>query len=172
MLVTINCCSINYRKIIGGGPGPPSPPPPLTRSAVPVIWEKLKSLEINYYITNWTISFLANRKQKVVVDGIETTYVGINRGVPQGTVLDPFFFSLMVNEIKPIDATINLLVKFVNDITVSAPVESGSDSVSAEVEGIQNWSGVNQMTLNLSKTWEMVVHSKSKEPLPTPIFQY
>ena len=40
-----------------------------------IICEKLKTLKINPYFTNWIICFLANRKQKVVVDGIETMYV-------------------------------------------------------------------------------------------------
>ncbi len=84
--------------------------------------------------------------------------------------MGPFLFSLMVNDIKPMDAQNNLLVKFADDITTSAPVKSGSDSAEAEVESIQNWSEANQMTLNLSKTWEMVVHGRSHvKPLPAPI---
>ena len=47
-------------------------------------------------------------------------------------------------------------IKFADDITASSPAKSGLDSASAEAEGIQNWSETNQMTLNLSKTWEMV----------------
>jgi hypothetical protein len=42
---------------------------------------------------------LTNRKQRVVVDGIVTD-LDINRGVPQGTVIGPFLFSLMVNDIN------------------------------------------------------------------------
>ena len=80
-----------------------------------------------------------------------------------------FLFSLMVNDIKPMDAQNNLLVKFADDITTSAPVKSGLDSAEAETESIQNWSEANQMTLNLSKTWEMVVHCGSMKPLPAPI---
>ena len=52
------------------------------------------------------------------------------------------------------DAQNNLLVKFADDITTSAPVKSRSDSAAAEVESIHNWSEANQMTLNLSKTWD------------------
>ena len=70
-----------------------------------IICQKLKTLELNPYITNWIISFLANRKQRVV-DGIETVYVDINKGVPQGTVLGPFLFLLMVNDIKPTDVQV------------------------------------------------------------------
>ena len=47
----------------------------------------LKSINLNPHITNWIISFLGNRKERVVVDGNITDYVDINRGVPQGTVL-------------------------------------------------------------------------------------
>ena len=83
--------------------------------------------------------------------------------------MGPFLFSLMVNDIKPMDAQNNLLVKFVDDITTSAPVKSRSDSAEDEVESIQNWSDANQMTLNLSKTWEMVVHGGSMRPFPVPI---
>ena len=64
---------------------------------------KLKSLNINPYIVNWITNLLTNREQRVVVDGIVTNYLHINRGVPQGTVLGPFLFSIMVNEIKPMN---------------------------------------------------------------------
>ena len=54
-----------------------------------ILCSKLKSLDINPYVTNWIISFLQGRKQRVIVDGIVTDYLNINRGVPQGTVLGP-----------------------------------------------------------------------------------
>jgi len=50
-----------------------------------ILCTKLRSLDINPYITNWIISFLQDRKQRVVVDGIVPDYLNINRGVPQGT---------------------------------------------------------------------------------------
>ena len=59
-----------------------------------LLFKKVKKLRINPYIVNWTISFLENRKQRVVVDGIVTNYLNINRGVPQGTVLGPILFSV------------------------------------------------------------------------------
>ena len=76
---------------------------------------------INPYVTNWIISFLQGRKQRVVVDGFVTNYLNINRGVPQRTVLGPILFSIMVNDIKVIAPNQNLLVKFADDLTLSIP---------------------------------------------------
>ena len=64
-----------------------------------IVCDKLKFYDLNPYITNWIISFLSDRKQRVVVDGVISKYVDINRGVPQGTVLGPVLFSIMVNDI-------------------------------------------------------------------------
>ena len=84
------------------------------------------------------IDFLIDREQRVVVDGLETEYVDITRNVPQGTVLSPFLFSLMVNDIKSVDSDNNLLIKFADDITVSAPVKNGKDTALTEVTNIKD----------------------------------
>ena len=134
-----------------------------------IVCEKLKSTSINPYIINWIISLLINRRQRVVVDDIETEYVDISRGVPQGTVLGPFLFSLMVNDIIIKDPYSNLLVKFPDNITVSAPVKLSSDSAAMEVKNIENWAMDNRMSLNMTKTWEMLVCGKTTKPLPPSI---
>ena len=134
-----------------------------------IICEKLKATDLNPYIINWIINFLSNRKQRVVVDGIETGYVHINRGVPQGTVLGPFLFSLMVNDIKPKDPENNMSVKFAADMTVSAPVKTTGDTAFNEVKNISDWANENRMILNFSKTWEIVISKGSLKQLPPPI---
>ena len=74
-----------------------------------------------------------------MVDGIITNYVDINRGVPQGTVLGPFLFSIMVSDIKPIDKN-NELLKFVDDMTLEVPGINESDTSNMEVNNIVKWS--------------------------------
>ncbi|KAL9978633.1 hypothetical protein ACROYT_G016170 [Oculina patagonica] len=132
------------------------------------VCEKLKATNVNPYIINWIISFLGNRKQRVVVDGKITDYVDINRGVPQGTVLGPLLFSLMVNDIKLVDSN-NGISKYADDITISVPVRRNSDTALAEVKNLESWAANNRMSLNLSKTWEMLLHSRTTQPAPPPV---
>ena len=49
-----------------------------------IVCDKLKFYDLNPYITNWIISFLSDRKQRVVVDGVTTNYLDVSRGVPEG----------------------------------------------------------------------------------------
>ena len=67
-----------------------------------IVCYKLMSLNINPNVINWIVSFLSNGKQRVVVDGFVTEFASINRGLPQGTVLRPILFSIMVNDITPV----------------------------------------------------------------------
>ena len=135
-----------------------------------ILSDKLKTTDINPYVINWILDFLNQRKQRVVVDGITTEFVDINTGVPQGTVLGPILFSLMVNDIQLADPRRNLMVKFADDITISIPVSKGSTGATInEVNSMKHWAASNRMTLNISKTWEMLIYGKTTRPNPQPV---
>ena len=59
---------------------------------------KLKHYGIDDKIWTWISNFLKQRKQRVVVDGIQSDLVTVDSGVPQGTVLGPILFLLHINK--------------------------------------------------------------------------
>ena len=95
-------------------------------------------------------------------------YVDINRGMPQGTVLGPLLFSLMVNDIKLVDSN-NGISKYADDITINVPVRRNSVTGLTEVKNLENWAAKNRMSLNLSKTWATLLRSRTTKPAPPPL---
>lgn len=114
------------------------------------------------------MKFLSDRKHRVVVDGVTTKFVDINRRVPQGTVLGPVLFSKMVDDTTAANPSSNLLVKYADGITLSVRVRSRvlDQSQAAEVNNIQCWATENRMPRNLKKTLEMILRRKTNYILP------
>ena len=74
---------------------------------------KMQLYGVDGTINSWLRDFLTNRKMKVVVDGEESESVGVDSGVPQGTVLGPLLFLCHINDLP--DAVKSTVRLFADD---------------------------------------------------------
>uniref|UniRef100_A0A2P2I2N0 Pol-like protein n=2 Tax=Hirondellea gigas TaxID=1518452 RepID=A0A2P2I2N0_9CRUS len=73
-------------------------------------------------IVQWLNDYLRNRKIKVKIEGMISENRGIETGVPQGAVLSPILFNVMINDIPQQEGIVQYI--YADDITISCSGES------------------------------------------------
>ena len=64
--------------------------------------------------------YLSNRHQRVVLNGVQSAWLPLNSGVPQGSVLGPLLFLIYINDLT---ANISSQIKlFADDASLFLPV--------------------------------------------------
>ena len=114
------------------------------------------------------VSYLTNRKQCVRINNITSDWQHVSSGVPQGSVLGPTLFSLVMSDLNCISSS-TCIVKFADDVTLSIPLYYSGNKVVAEVENILSWSKTAGLPLNLKKcNYLLLPASKSCDPVVIP----
>ncbi|KAL0186167.1 hypothetical protein M9458_017837 [Cirrhinus mrigala] len=118
---------------------------------------KLRDLDINTSLCNWTMDFLTNRPQHVRSGHICSTTVTLNTGVPQGCVLSPFLYSIFTHDCRPVYGS-NTIIKFADDTTVIGLISNSDETVyREEIKHLATWCTDNNLLLNTTKTKELIV---------------
>ena len=99
-------------------------------------------------------SFLANRRQKVKLNGIFSDCEILNHGVPQGTVLGPLIFLLYVNDLSYKISTTEKVIQFADDTSIVCCGQKGSlpGKVTEFFQKTEDYVEMNRLTLNTKKT--------------------
>ena len=117
-----------------------------------ILLRKLKALGIDGKLLSWIESFLKNRKQVVVVDGASSEPVQMLSGVPQGSVLGPLLFIMMISDINE-NIEYSSLSSFADDTRIKKAIQSILDTfmLQRDLNRLYKWSEVNNMKLNEKK---------------------
>ena len=106
-------------------------------------------------------SYLKSRSQYVKLNGIKSSLLEIEFGVPQGSILGPLLFLIFINDLP--NAT-NLYIKlFADDTFLCAQNTNFADlenEVNTELEKVSIWLASNKLTLNTDKSKYMLVSNK------------
>ena len=114
-------------------------------------------LQLNRYgitgdILNWIRDYLANRTQKVRVNGHYSISSPVRSGVPQGSVLGPVLFLVFVSDIAPL--VNNFISLYADDTKLYSYLLDGistAESIQDDINTLSSWSLKMQMSFNPDK---------------------
>ena len=134
-----------------------------------ILVNKLQSHGLNAYLLRWICDYLTGREQCVVLNGVTSRPQPVPSGVPQGSVLGPFLFTLYINDLADLQLSEgSKLVAYADDLLLYKPVESNADynQVQEVVTTIDYWMSHNFLTLNATKCKHMVITKSRTHQCP------
>ena len=133
-----------------------------------LLMRKLRSLGVAHQGCELMESYLENRTQSTLVGSSVSDSCTLPSGVPQGLVLGPVLLSLFVNDLhQAITGATTLL--FADDTTIYAigkDVTSIAESLTLAIYLANDWLCDNHLSVNVSKTKSMLIHSARRVNLP------
>ena len=113
---------------------------------------------------NWFESYLSNRCQVTVCNGIKSSPETVQIGVPQGSILGPLLFTLYINDLldylEHCDVTLYAddTVLFISDKSL----HNIKSHMNSDLEKLNNWLKLNYLTLSISKSKFMIIGSSQR----------
>ena len=122
---------------------------------------KLKHYGIRGKVNNRIESFLSGRTQAVIVEGEKCTYLSVDSGEPQSSVLEPSLILYYVNDTPAgFGSTISL---FADDTIAYLVIKSNSDALSLkrDLDKLAQWEQLWKMAIYPEK-WNVLTISRNK----------
>lgn len=137
---------------------------------ISIISKKLYDIGIRGVPLDWIVSYLSNRKIVIKLNGNVSPEFSVNLGVPQGSVLGPLIFLLIINDL-PNYIKMGHSVLFADDTTIALSAQNPHElqgKLLATINKMTKWSDKNRLILNAGKTVHMNFHKR--RPLDTSQF--
>jgi hypothetical protein len=104
---------------------------------------KISAYGIQGKVLAWIATWLADRQQRVAIDGRTSEWKDVTSGVPQGSVLGPLLFVLFINDLP--DSIANHIKLYADDSKIIGIIKSAADTenlqhdIDKAVEWTNNW---------------------------------
>ena len=132
---------------------------------------KLKQLGVDDHVASWFSDYLNNRKQRVVINGVASSWASLEAGVPQGSILGPLLFLVYVHDITDgINADINLFADDTSIFEVVADSVTAAKSLNSDLSRLQQWANQLLVHFNPDKTEVLTVSAKKCKGTHPPLY--
>ncbi len=131
---------------------------------------KLTDLGLKYSLCDWIQDFLTGRPQVVKMGQFTSNSITLNIGTPQGCVLSPLLYSLYTHDCVSFQSSTSI-IKFADDTVVLGLISNNNETAYLdEVERLTSWCQDICLSLNVSKTKELIVDFRKRQQRPyTPL---
>ncbi len=132
--------------------------------------DKLSDLGLNTSLCDWIQDFLTARPQVVKLNQFSSNSITLNIGAPQGCVLSPLLYSFYTHDCVSSHSSTSI-IKFADDTVVLGLISNNDEAAYLhEVERLTSWCQDNCLSLNVSKTKELIVDFRKRQQRPyTPL---
>ena len=140
-------------------------------------WQSFRTYKFHLlFLTTWLADYLSSQLQRVVLQGICSSWLPVTSGVPQGSVLDPLLFLIYINDLDhlPLSQGTSLPL-FADDILMSKAICSHSDiaDFQHDIDLVSYWAKANHLTLNSCRQIKIYVNlSQSNSIMPLILSQW
>jgi hypothetical protein len=129
-----------------------------------LLLEKLNKYGVRGTCNDWFDSYLSERPMKVTFEGVESTCLSVKHGVPQGSILGPLLFSIMVNDLELGLQYCNVLM-YADDTTLyisGKNIRNMQLKMQEDIDYLSMWFGKNFLKVNESKS-NVMLFSKTRQ---------
>ena len=132
---------------------------------------KLKCLGVDGGFYGILKNYLQNRQQKIVLNGQSSSWLDVNAGVPQGSVLGPLLFLIYINDLPENLVSVSKL--FADDTSLFSTVfdiKKSSEDLNRDLSTIHNWAFQWKMVFNPdpNKQATEVIFSRKRQNVNHP----
>jgi ribonuclease P/MRP protein subunit RPP40 len=103
--------------------------------------KKMRAHGISGQLLRWVESWLANRKQRVVLNGKFSSWAKVLSGVPQGSVLGPLLFVIFISDIDEAVTQVDIIKKFADDTKIGQTIatEQNRRNMQQALDNLSTW---------------------------------